>query len=141
MSLFISNKIEIIENYAEGVIRTVTKTFKIPAVVRLIKARHRTRSSYKLNKTNLYARDLGRCQYCRMAVSKRDGTYDHVTPRSKGGQTVWENIVLACSDCNAKKGSKSLEESGMKLLTKPVRPKNLHKDIPDEWRFWIPSII
>ena len=28
-----------------------------------------------------------------------DLTFDHIVPRSKGGQTTWENVVAACSPC------------------------------------------
>ncbi|MFA6882161.1 MAG: hypothetical protein WCQ97_10815, partial [Aminobacterium sp.] len=38
------------------------------------------------------------------------------------GQSSWLNLVVACKKCNTKKGCKSLEESGMKLLQKPRVP-------------------
>ena len=49
--------------------------------------------------------------------------YDHVVPRVRGGQTVWENIVTSCYGCNDRKGSRTPAEAGMKLLRKPVKPK------------------
>ena len=30
-------------------------------------------------------------------------TFDHLLPRSKGGETNWDNVVTACSSCNVKK--------------------------------------
>jgi 5-methylcytosine-specific restriction endonuclease McrA len=46
-----------------------------------------------------------------------------VIPRSRGGRTEWENVVIACSACNRKKGNRTPEEAGMKLLRKPYRPR------------------
>ena len=48
---------------------------------------------------------------------------DHVTPRSRGGGTNWENCVLACVGCNARKGNRSLKEAGLRLLRPPARPR------------------
>jgi hypothetical protein len=33
-------------------------------------------------------------------------TIDHVIPRTQGGKSSWNNCVLACHECNQKKGSK-----------------------------------
>ncbi len=51
-----------------------------------------------------------------------DLTFDHVIPRSKGGKTNWENIVTASRDANNRKGNKSLDQCGFKLLKKPFEP-------------------
>jgi 5-methylcytosine-specific restriction endonuclease McrA len=48
---------------------------------------------------------------------------DHVQPRSRGGTTTWENCVLACVGCNARKADRTLKESGLRLLRKPERPR------------------
>ena len=32
-------------------------------------------------------------------------TYDHIQPRSKGGDTSFENLCLACRSCNEFKGN------------------------------------
>lgn len=56
--------------------------------------------------------------------------YDHVLPRSLGGKTVWENIVMSCYGCNEKKANKTLEESGMVLLSVPKRPRVLPMNEP-----------
>ena len=57
------------------------------------------------------------------------GTFDHLLPRSKGGETNWDNVVTACSACNVKKGGKLLKHSDMKLHQYPYRPstEDLHK--------------
>src|SRR3989337_290024 len=40
----------------------------------------------------VFARDGWTCQYCGSAAENMD----HVIPRSRGGQHVWENVVAAC---------------------------------------------
>lgn len=69
---------------------------------------------------------------------------DHVIPRSRGGQTTWENVVCACLDCNVKKGGRTPQEAHMKLVAPPVRPKRsplltvrLHNPKYEVWRTWL----
>ena len=64
----------------------------------------------------IYKRDRNKCQYC---GATKKLTIDHVIPRSKGGGDTWENMVVACSSCNIKKGDKLLEQTGMKLMKEP----------------------
>ena len=55
-------------------------------------------------RTNVFLRDRFRCQYC--GNDEATLTFDHVVPKSKGGETNWTNIVAACDDCNLKKGAR-----------------------------------
>ena len=52
---------------------------------------------------NVFLRDRFSCQYC---GRREDLTFDHVVPRSLGGQTRWDNVVAACSTCNLAKANK-----------------------------------
>ena len=70
-------------------------------------------------KNLIYKRDKNKCQYC---GSTKSLTIDHVIPRSRGGKDTWENLVVACSPCNVKKGDKMLEHTGMKLSSTPKAP-------------------
>ena len=45
---------------------------------------------------------------------------DHVIPTAAGGKWTWENLVTACTLCNCRKGSKSVEQLGWKLRKKPA---------------------
>ena len=76
---------------------------------------------------NVFLRDKFSCQYC---GAKRDLTFDHLLPKSKGGLTDWENVVTACSKCNLKKGGKRFGDCDLKLFNKPYRPTvdDLHKN-------------
>lgn len=133
-------KVEIVEEYDRDV-RSVSVVFKMPSVVRLIRAFRRHRKRVKFSKQNVFARDRWRCQYCGTKAPISDLTYDHMLPRSRGGKTCWENIVTACRDCNARKADRTPEEAGMKPRKRPERPNwvpvfsvNVSQNIPDTWR-------
>lgn len=74
------------------------------------------------SRRNLWLRDKGQCQFCGKKFPSDEMNMDHVIPKSKGGGSTWENIVLSCIPCNQKKDNKTLKEAGMKLLRKPVQP-------------------
>jgi hypothetical protein len=56
----------------------------------------------------IFARDGGRCRYCRLAQFGSGATFhvDHVVPRSKGGATALDNLVLQCPSCSLRKADK-----------------------------------
>jgi len=72
------------------------------------------------SKRNVFKRDKHTCQYC--GKQGRYMTIDHVLPKSRGGKSVWKNVVTACEACNKRKADKTPEEAGMRLLVKPYRP-------------------
>ena len=83
----------------------------------------------------IYKRDKNKCQYC---GSTKSLTIDHVIPKSKGGEDTWENLVVACSSCNVKKGDKLLEQTNMKLAKTPRAPvskilMDLENTSNEEW--------
>jgi len=45
-----------------------------------------------------------RCFYCLRDVSSETCVLDHVVPAATAGDNSYMNIVIACHDCNAKKG-------------------------------------
>ena len=90
----------------------------LPSVVSLKHYIHQDRPP-AFTRFNLFLRDGFACQYC---GSMEDLTFDHVTPRSRGGRTTWENIVTACAPCNLAKGGRTPREAGMRPLRNPVRP-------------------
>lgn len=46
-----------------------------------------------------------RCHWCRVTLTRRTATLDHLHPVAKGGTDWPENLVLACSVCNTARGS------------------------------------
>jgi 5-methylcytosine-specific restriction endonuclease McrA len=91
---------------------------RIPSVISLKEYVKQDRT-LAFTRFNLFLRDGFSCVYC---GSKKDLTFDHVIPRSLGGKTNWENIVTACSKCNAKKGGRTPEQANMPIPFKPQRP-------------------
>ena len=111
-----------VETY-EKKISSPNISFDLPAVIVLktvVKFRFTT---VACNRANAVWRDKNQCQYCSNHFPLSKLTMDHVLPKSRGGQNIWENLVAACKKCNQKKGSRTIEESGMYPLRKPVRPK------------------
>lgn len=93
----------------------------------IIAIKNQTGKNRRANKpalTNaaLFNRDGNMCAYCGHTFSRVKLTRDHVIPQSKKGPDVWENVVTCCFDCNQRKGSHMLEDSGMHLLYKPYAP-------------------
>jgi len=105
-------------------IRTVTLRIQVPRVIRLLRFDQPPRHSVRLNRKNLFARDGNRCQYCGDDLPTSQLSFDHVTPRSRGGQTDWGNVVTCCLKCNSKKGDRTPQEAGMKLKKRPARPQH-----------------
>jgi 5-methylcytosine-specific restriction endonuclease McrA len=124
VTLLYLGKVEVLEEYEEE-LRSSSLAMKTPAVVRLTKGRVSTRHVVRFSRVNVFTRDGFRCQYCGERKPIDELNYDHVLPRMRGGQTVWENIVTSCYGCNDKKGSRTPEEAGMRLLRKPFKPKSL----------------
>jgi 5-methylcytosine-specific restriction endonuclease McrA len=122
MVLWAQGKVEIVETHDREV-RSVTFSFKLPSVVRLLKyVRTRRRPQVQFTRANIYTRDNYTCQYCRKEFPTQDLTFDHVVPASKGGTRSWDNIVTCCLNCNRKKANQTPEEAGMTLMRKPIRP-------------------
>lgn len=150
VTLLFSNKVEVVEEYEDKEIRSTRLTIKMPAVVRLLKWVKGKNVGLRFNKTNVYVRDKGRCQYCNSKISIAKSTYDHIKPKSRGGSTDWSNIVTACYKCNQKKDCRTPEEAGMTLVSLPRKPESLplemsfnlrYKDhLPKEWKNWLITI-
>src|SRR5256885_14761469 len=83
-----------------------------PSVVRLsyyVKVPYQARVA--LNRRAVFARDGHRCQYCGAAAEN----IDHVVPRSRGGQHVWENVVAARRPGNPREQDRLLSGSTLTL--------------------------
>lgn len=120
MGLILSGKVTVLEN-GRGFVRTVSRAYERPSVVRLIYVVRRPRPRVRLNKREVLRRDGYRCQYC-----GREGgnlTVDHVVPRYRGGEHRWGNLVAACPQCNRRKGGRTLREVRMTLLREPFEPR------------------
>lgn len=125
-------------------VHTVTVRVRVPWVVQ-----HRTydrlpRPNVKFTRANIYQRDRFRCQYCGRRAREARLNIDHIVPRSRGGSTTWENVVVACVDCNLRKGDHLPEEVGMEIARPPRRPRwhpaallGVVDDPPPQWRAFL----
>lgn len=115
----------------ESFMRSAHNIYRVPEVILLSK--HDKTYAHRLNfsRRHVYRRDNYQCQYCGCKPGSSELTIDHVIPRAKGGETTWENCVLACVSCNGKKADRTLEQCGMVIQgwrplakrRKPVKPK------------------
>ena len=131
MSAVLSGRAEVIEKHETLWIGTSSGKIACPTKVRfttgVIAAKLRVKIPLrtKPTKKGLWHRDSGECQYCQKIVPISTATIDHVIPKSRGGGHTWENLVIACSKCNGKKGSRLLEECNMSLGKKPSLPNEM----------------
>lgn len=157
LTLYFQDKVEIVEQYEDRHVRSITVSLKMPSIIRFLKAVRGRKRAVKFSRENVFARDGGMCQYqaapgCPRKLTRAEATYDHVVPRASGGKTTWENIVICCVPCNQQKRNRTPEQAGMALRKKPVRPRTLpdmritvswNKDMPQSWgaffrdlRYW-----
>jgi 5-methylcytosine-specific restriction endonuclease McrA len=113
------------EEHAPLAIHSARHNLKLPSVIRLIEYRRIPHQTRALSRKNILMRDRYTCQYCLRTPPGVELTLDHVIPRSRAGETTWENLVACCHGCNNKKGNRTPEEAGMKLARAP-RPFSLH---------------
>ena len=104
-------------------ISTISRTIRVPRVVVLSAFEHLPKGRVRFSRLNIYARDNDTCQYCGAHLGRSLLNLDHVVPRTLGGRTSWENIVCSCIDCNLRKGGRTPEQAGMKLIRAPARPR------------------
>ena len=98
----------------------------MPSVIRLLEYRRIPHQTRALSRKNILLRDRNTCQYCGVVLASSDLTLDHVVPRSRGGNSTWENLVACCHVCNRRKGNRMLGEIEDMLLIREPRPFSLH---------------
>ena len=111
------DRVSIVTNY-DRIIRSPSFQMNLPSVIAL-KNFVKPQKNPNFTRFNVFFRDKFTWQSC---GNKKDLTFDHLLPKSKGGETNWENVVTACSICNVKKGGRLYEKSGMILFKKPYSP-------------------
>ena len=136
----------VLAEYNRWVVRSPSVQMRMPSVIML--SEYQTHNGkVEFSRYNVILRDNYTCQYCGSRFEKPQLTLDHVTPKSRGGRTTWENVVLACISCNARKGNRTPYEAGFKPLRTPARPnwatfmsRRLARTQISSWRkFLIPA--
>lgn len=126
----------------EGECRSVSETFAIPSVIRLLYMVKRPLFTRRLSRREVFWRDQFTCQYC--GKQTRELTLDHVVPRVLNGPHTWENVVAACVPCNHRKAGRTPAQARMRLQRDPLPPKAnpyyhlMHRPLPDEWSVYLP---
>ena len=114
----------VVEKWSDRVIKTVSREFTVPMVLRLkkfINVLYKRKIHWK--NSNVFIRDDFTCVYCgKQNLNGMDLTIDHVIPKSKGGKNTYENTVTACRGCNNYKGNKTLQEAGMFFYKSGYKP-------------------
>jgi 5-methylcytosine-specific restriction endonuclease McrA len=129
-------KAELVSQAVNGALKTVTKSYPAPAVVRLYSYVNLPYKGVVLTRNNIFKRDGFECQYC---GDSRNLTLDHMMPKARGGKSTWFNLVTACKTCNTKKGEFTPEEMGMMIKRKPYKPsyivflRDFSGNLMDEW--------
>ena len=141
--LLLKSKAELIE-HAAWELRSERMSMSRPLVIRLVSYVRIPRDAHrrKITRRAVFARDRWECQYC---GSRSNLTVDHVVPRSRGGDSSWENIVASCAPCNRRKGDRLPRQVGMTLRREPGTPSPhifIHvasPTIPAAWRGYLPE--
>ena len=110
------DRVNIVSEY-EHVVHSPSIEMNLPSVIALKDYVHLDRRP-AFTRFNVFLRDRFRCQYCGAEQRSENLTFDHVVPRSRGGRTMWTNVVTACQSCNLDKGDRLPRECGMA----PIRP-------------------
>ncbi len=133
------------EETASHHVSSARRELRVPTVIRLLEYRRIPHQSRALSRKNILMRDRYTCQYCLKVTPSGELTLDHVIPRSRAGETTWENLVACCHPCNNKKGNRTPEEAGFKLH-RPPRPFSMHTSrhlirllgrSDDQWRKYL----
>lgn len=140
--LVLKSKAEVLE-HGETALRSERMELERPVVIRLITYVKVPRDVHrrKITRKAVLARDSWTCQYC--GTTKLGLTVDHVIPRSRGGKSVWENIVASCAPCNHRKGSRMPREARMHPRATPRPPgptvfiKLAAPRVPESWERYL----
>ena len=111
----------LVEEASASMIRTARIDIPVPSVVRLLVYRRMPRQDRAVSRRSIMLRDRHACQYCHLVLPPKSLTLDHVVPRSRGGESTWENLVACCPRCNNRKADRTPAEAGMPLRRKPAR--------------------
>lgn len=122
MLLLFNGKVEVVKE-SDRIVRTVSRTFRIPSVIRLIKfIRQIYRREVPFSRKNILIHDAHMCQYCGREFSSGDLTIDHIVPKVQAGANEWLNVVACCRTCNIRKGGRTPRQAGMHLVRQPFKP-------------------
>ena len=77
-----------------------------------------------------------KCTYCQKELTFREIKIDHKIPVSRGGETTFENLTVACQWCNSEKGMKTVEEYDLYLTFKNAMNKYSTQTLVDSLDYY-----
>ena len=113
---------QLMSDSPNGFVRSISFKIAVPEIIVLKFYDKLPDSDVRFTRKNIYHHYGYKCCYCGSKFKDKDLNLDHVFPKSKGGRTNWENIVLSCIPCNAAKGNRTPEEANMKQFYKASKP-------------------
>jgi 5-methylcytosine-specific restriction endonuclease McrA len=120
-AVFLS-RVNVVSEY-DRTVRSPSLELRLPSVIALKEYVPMARRP-AFTRFNVFLRDRFTCQYCAHRFATEELTFDHVVPRSKGGRTVWTNVVTACAPCNLRKGHRLPASAGVFPVRDPRQPSN-----------------
>ena len=122
----------------ERFIHAVRFRLRVPEVITLTTYDRLPTRAVTFSRRNIFKRDRFVCQYCGNQPGSEELTIDHVIPRAQGGESRWDNCVLACVACNHRKAARTPRQAGMRLRKQPVQPTwrplyTAHQTRIDSW--------
>ena len=142
--LLLKGKAELLER-GQGELRSETMSLAKPDVIRLVTYVRVPRDVHRrrITRRAVLARDEWTCQYCGSDAAKL--TVDHVIPKSRGGDSSWNNIVASCAPCNRKKADRLPREVRMHPRKTPRPPaptvfiRIASPKVPRNWEPYLPT--
>ncbi len=104
------------------VIHTPRLVLRCPTVIIAMNFSKMPKRLLRPTKQGIFERDNFQCQYTGRKLTKSELSIDHIQPVSKGGNNSWVNQVTCDKSLNFKKGNRTNEEAGLKLLKQPRAP-------------------
>lgn len=125
----------------EKFIQSAKMEVRCPEVIILTRY-HKVPQMTRITKKKIYMRDQCVCQYTGKKLKPHELNIDHVIPRSLGGKFSWDNCVCCSKEVNTKKGNRTPDQAGLKLLKKPTRPNapilvDKRRKYPESWEPFI----
>jgi hypothetical protein len=126
MLVEVQKRAEIIEVDETRLLRTYTgEPYFLPKVIRMLSMLkvpfHYAEEVF--SRDGVIRRDDSTCGYCGKKAYGKDITWDHIIPKSQGGDNSWLNAIAACLKCNGKKANRTPEEANMPMLWEPYAPR------------------
>lgn len=145
-----NDRVSVVAEYAR-LARSPSTSMRIPSVVALREyhSHHRPAAFTRRNLRLAYAIPTPSGPAWRCALSgalitdPEDITMEHIVPRARGGRNAWDNVVIAKSEPNNRKGDRTLAEAGMTLHVRVLAPTERdialadvltgYRDPPTDW--------